>query len=93
MVSFFESILKPPNLALWCTKPLRRHIIMGLDVRKFIKLNGFLPKTGIPSHFGAQNRYILKPSTNHTPGALRLAGLTSYLFFALNGQVHPVLSI
>ena len=26
----------------------------------------FLPKTGIPGHFGAKNRYILKPSTNHT---------------------------
>ena len=42
----------------------------------------FLPKTGIPGHFCANNRYILKPSVNHTPGALRLASLTSYLFLA-----------
>ena len=42
----------------------------------------FLPKTGIPGRFGAKNRSILKPSKNHTPGALRLAGLTSYLFSA-----------
>ena len=54
---------------------------------------GYLPRTGIPGNFGAKIRYILKPSTNHTPGALRLASLTSYLFLALNGQVHLVLSI
>ena len=45
-------------------------------------LKGFLPKTGIPGHFGAKNRYVIKPSTNHTPGALRLASLTSYLLSA-----------
>ena len=49
-------------------------------------------KTGIPGHFGAKNRYILKPSTNHTPGALRLASVTSYLFLAWKDQVHLVLS-
>ena len=41
---------------------------------------GFQPKPGKPCHFGAKKRYILKSSTNHTPGALRLASLTSYLF-------------
>ena len=56
---------------------------------------GFLPKTGIPGHFGAKpgtSKYILKPSTNHTPGAQRLDSLTSYLFLACKGQVHLVLS-
>ena len=43
---------------------------------------GFLPTTGIPGHVGAKNRYILEASTNHTPGALRLASVTSYLFLA-----------
>ena len=38
---------------------------------------GFLPKTGVPGQFCAKKRYILKPSTNHTPGAVRLASLTS----------------
>ena len=52
----------------------------------------FLPKTGIPGHFGAKNRYISKPSTNHTSGALRLASVTSYLILAWKGQVHLVLS-
>ena len=41
-----------------------------------------MPKTGIPGHFGAKIRYILEPSTNQTPGALRLATSTSYLFLA-----------
>ena len=52
----------------------------------------FLPKTGIPGHIGAKNKYILEPSTDHTPGALRLASVTSYLFLAWKGQVHLVLS-
>ena len=47
-----------------------------------VLFKGFLPKTGIPGHFGAKNRYVIKPSTNHTPGALRLASLTSCLFSA-----------
>ena len=51
----------------------------------------FLPKKGIPGYF-AKNRYILKPITNHTPGALRLASVTSHLFLAWKGQVHLVLS-
>ena len=43
----------------------------------------FLPKTCVPGPFGAENRYILKHSkTNHTPGFLRLASITSYLFLA-----------
>ena len=61
------------------------------------KIEEFLTKTGtsIPGHFGAKNRvylvtlvpktdttYILVPSRNHTPTALRLVSLTSYLFFA-----------
>ena len=54
---------------------------------------GVFPKTGTSyTWFGAKNSYILKPSTNHTPGALRLASVTSYLFLAWKGQVHLVLS-
>ena len=62
------------------------------NLTKLTLKTGFLLKTGIPGHFGAKNRYVLKPSTNHTPTALRLASLTSYLFLAWNGQVHLVLS-
>ena len=51
---------------------------------------GVLPKTGIPGHFGAKNKYILKPSTKHTPEALRLASLTWYLFQAWKGRAHLV---
>ena len=39
-----------------------------------------------------QKQVILKQSTNHTPGALRLAKSTPYLFLAWKGQVHLVLS-
>ena len=52
----------------------------------------FLPKTGIPGHFCAKKKVVLKPSTHHTPGALRLASVTSYLFSAWKGQVHLFLS-
>ena len=52
----------------------------------------FSPKQVIRGHFCAKNRYILKRSTNHTPGALRLASVTSYLFLGWKGQVHLVLS-
>ena len=62
------------------------------SITVLLKKNGFLPKTGIPGHFGSKQRYILKPSTNHTPGALRLASLISYLFLAWKGQVNLVLS-
>ena len=57
----------PPNI------PNRLLIIPGIKYRG-------LPKSGISGHFGAKYRYILKPSTSHAPGALRLASVTSHLF-------------
>lgn len=39
----------------------------------------FWPETGT---LGFKNGYTLKPSKNHTPGALRLASLTTCLFSA-----------
>ena len=52
----------------------------------------YFSKKGVNVHFGAWNRYILKLSTNHTPGALRLASLASYLFLVWKGQVHLLLN-
>ena len=52
----------------------------------------FLPKTSFSGHFYAKTRYTPKRRANHTPGALRLASVTSYLILAWKGQVHLVLS-
>ena len=39
-----------------------------------------------------QNRYNIKPSTNHASGALRLASFTSYLFWGVKSQIPQILS-
>ena len=46
--------------------------------QKQVYLVTLVPKKGIPGHIDAKNGYILKPSTNLTPGALRLASVTSH---------------
>ena len=58
------------------------------NTRLHTKKKVFRPKTGIPGPFWTKNRQTLKSSTDHTPGALRLASVTSYLILAYKGQVH-----
>ena len=89
--------IRPSNERVWCTTQLAKlsfnHSIGRTHSSRFTFFyKWILPKTGIPGHFGAKNSYILKPSTNHTPGALRFASLTSYLFSAWKGQAHLVMS-
>ena len=58
-------------------------------IRKITKKYRVFSKKGIHGHFFAKKRYILKPSVNHTPAALRLASLTHIVpVFALKWPVN-----
>ena len=67
-------LISTPQLGFWTrttADDLERNTSGGEKIN-------FSPKTGIPDDVVAKGRYILKPSTNHTPGALRFATLTSH---------------
>ena len=60
---------------------------------EYIKdIRGSSQKTGVSGPFLTKNMYKFKSSTNHAPGAPRLASSTSHLTLASKDQLHLDLS-
>ena len=60
--------------------------------RNYFVFNWILAKVRYTWSLWCQNKVHIKTKYKHTPGALRLANVTSYLFLAWKGQVQLILS-